>query len=133
MTHFSIQALLQAKVSIGQEVVAKGWIRTTRTSKAGVCFIHLHDGSCFDPIQIVVDANLENYESEVLKLTTGCALEVTGTLVASEGKGQNSEILASKVKVVGWVENPNHIQCNPNNTQWNFSATMHIFVQEQIL
>jgi asparaginyl-tRNA synthetase len=120
MTHLSISALLSGKASIGQEVHAKGWIRTTRTSKAGVCFIHLHDGSCFDPIQIVVDASISNYENEVLKLTTGCAIEVKGTLVASEGKGQNAEILAKEVLVVGWVENPDSYPMQPKPHSMEF-------------
>ncbi len=120
MNHLSISALLSGKASIGQEVHAKGWIRTTRTSKAGVCFIHLHDGSCFDPIQIVVDANISNYENEVLKLTTGCAIEVKGTLVASEGKGQNAEILAKEVIVVGWVENPDSYPMQPKPHSMEF-------------
>ena len=64
----------------------------------------MHDGSCFDAIQAVVPAELGNYESEVLKLSTGCAVQVSGELVESQGKGQNLEIQASAVEVVGWVD-----------------------------
>ncbi|MDA8752684.1 asparagine--tRNA ligase, partial [Halieaceae bacterium] len=73
-------------------------------SKAGISFLAVHDGSSFDPIQAVVPSDLENYESELLKLTTGCAVEVTGLLVESQGKGQRVEIQAAAVTVVGWVD-----------------------------
>ena len=49
---------------------------------------------------------LNNYESEILKLTTGCSVVVDGTLKASEGKGQAYEINADKVFVTGFVEDP---------------------------
>ena len=49
---------------------------------------------------------LDNYESEVLGLTTGCSVEVTGELVESQGKGQNVEIQATSVSVVGLVDDP---------------------------
>ena len=42
----------------------------------------------------------------MLKLSTGCAVVVTGELVASQGKGQSVEIQASAVEVVGWVDDP---------------------------
>ncbi|MCZ8499133.1 hypothetical protein O9929_18255 [Vibrio lentus] len=48
--------------------------------------------------------NLNNYEDEVLKLTTGCSVEVTGKIVESPAKGQDFELAATDVKVVGWVE-----------------------------
>ncbi len=84
----------------------KGWVRTRRDSKAGLSFIHVNDGSCFDNFQIVAPADLPNYESEVQKLTTGCAIEATGTLVESQGQGQAVEMQASELKVVGWVDDP---------------------------
>ena len=85
-------------------VTVKGWLRTRRDSKAGMSFLAVNDGSCFDNIQIVADADLANYESEILKLTAGCAVSIEGKLVASQGKGQSVEIHATKVDVVGWVE-----------------------------
>lgn len=86
--------------------VVKGWVRTRRDSKAGLSFIGLHDGSCFDALQIVAPTELPNYQSEILKLTAGCAIEVTGELVASQGKGQAVELKADEIKVVGWVDDP---------------------------
>jgi len=105
MNKLTICKLLETAVEDASEpVVVKGWLRTRRDSKAGISFLAINDGSCFDNIQIVVDADLSNYESEVLKLTAGCAVSIEGKLVASQGKGQSVEIHAAKVEVVGWVE-----------------------------
>jgi len=92
----------------GAVLTVKGWVRTKRDSKAdgGMSFVALHDGTCFDTIQVVAKNDLPNYESEVAKLNTGCAVEVDGELVESRGKGQSVEILAREVRVVGWVEDP---------------------------
>jgi len=90
----------------GAEVTVRGWVRTRRDSKAGLSFINLSDGSCFDPIQVVAPKDLDNYETEVLHLTAGCSIIVRGTLVESQGKGQSLEVQASAIEVVGWVEDP---------------------------
>ncbi|WP_017445294.1 asparagine--tRNA ligase [Gayadomonas joobiniege] len=104
MSHTAISDLLAGKQQIGQKVTIKGWIRTVR-SNPNFSFINLHDGSCFDPIQIVADNKLENY-AEITKLTTSCSLEVTGELVESKGKGQAFEIVADDIHIVGLVEDP---------------------------
>jgi len=101
-----IKDLLAGKVDVGSEVTVEAWVRTRRDSKAGFSFLSVSDGSCFAMLQIVVPAELENYESELLHLTTGASVSVTGTLVASQGKGQSFEVQASKVTVVGFVEDP---------------------------
>jgi asparaginyl-tRNA synthetase len=105
MSHYSVKSLLAGDVNAGDIVTIKGWIRTKRDSKAGISFLAVHDGSCFDPIQAVVPNDLSNYE-DVTKLTTSCSVIVTGKLVQSEGKGQSLEIQAETVEIVGWVENP---------------------------
>src|SRR5262245_35612418 len=106
MTRFSIKDILAGRGEVGSPVLIEGWLRTRRDSKAGLSFLQVHDGSCFEPIQVVAEASLPNYQSEVLHLTTHCSLRVTGSLVASLGKGQKSEIKADRVEVVGWVEHP---------------------------
>src|SRR3954453_5577045 len=106
MSDVSIADALHGKVPEGQAVTVKGWVRTRRDSKAGFSFIAVHDGSCFDAIQVVAGNTLGNYQSEVMKLNTGCSVIVTGKLVQSQGKGQSKEIQAEEVKVVGWVEDP---------------------------
>lgn len=104
MSSMRVKDALLAEVGAG--VTLKGWVRTRRDSKAGLSFIQLHDGSCFDPIQVVAKTDLPNYENEVLHLTTGCAVEVDGELVESQGKGQRVEVLAKAVRVVGMVDDP---------------------------
>lgn len=100
----SVAAALGGEIATGEQVTVRGWIRSKRDSKAGISFLAIHDGSCFDPIQAVVPSDLANYEDEVMHITTGCAVEVTGELVESQGKGQSLEIQASAVAVIGWVE-----------------------------
>ncbi|NUQ67721.1 MAG: asparagine--tRNA ligase [Phycisphaerales bacterium] len=95
----------------GTRLTIKGWVRTTRESKAegGLCFVGVSDGTCFDPIQVIArgggDGALANFDA-VKHLTTGCSVEVDGTLVASPAKGQAVEIAADAVRVIGTVENP---------------------------
>ncbi len=101
---YSIKSL--QNVPFDTTVTIQGWVRSRRTSKGGFSFIHLHDGSCFDTIQAIADGALDNYESEIAELGTGCSVRVTGTLVASQGKGQDREIQASHVEVLGWVDDP---------------------------
>ena len=91
---------------VGQSVTLKGWVRTRRDSKAGFSFINLHDGSCFDGIQIVADNKIPNYETEILKLGAGCSVAVCGEIVASQGKEQVVEIQATSITVLGWVDDP---------------------------
>ncbi len=101
------------KAPVSSSVSVKGWVRTRRDSKAdgGLSFIHLHDGTCFDPIQAVCRADLPNYASEIARLTTHCAVEIDGTIVQNP-KGGN-EIAASALRVVGWVDDPDHYPIQP--------------------
>ncbi len=108
MNRLTIKDLLAGRAEVGAAVMVEGWLRTRRDSKAGLSFLQVHDGSCFDPIQVVAEANLANYQDEILHLTTHCALRVSGVMVESRGKGQKFEIKAEKVEVVGLVENPDH-------------------------
>ncbi len=101
---YTVAATQGGEAPLGSQVTVRGWLRSKRDSKAGISFLAVHDGSCFHPIQAVVPQDIDNYETEVLKLTTGCAVVVSGELVASQGKGQSVEIQASRVEVVGWVE-----------------------------
>ena len=106
MSVIAITDVLAGKYPVNETVTLHGWIRTRRDSKAGISFLAIHDGSCFDPIQAIVPNELPNYENEVLKLTTGAAVKVTGLLVESPGKGQSFEGQASEVEVLGFVEDP---------------------------
>jgi len=106
MSLISITDVLAGKSPVNETVSVHGWIRTRRDSKAGISFLAIHDGSCFDAIQAIVSSDIENYQSDVLKLTTGCAVKVTGILVESPGKGQSFEIQATEIEVYGFVEDP---------------------------
>ncbi|RMG01229.1 MAG: asparagine--tRNA ligase [Planctomycetota bacterium] len=94
-------AQARKKEAIGREVLLQGWLRTRRDSKGGFSFLELNDGSCLGNIQIIAEASLENYESEIKHLTTGASLAVEGTVRESPGKGQETEVLASRVHVYG--------------------------------
>ena len=94
---------LQGRQTAGGEVTVKGWLKTARHSK-GISFLEVSDGSCFQGLQVVADGGIQNYETEILKLGTGCAVSVTGELVDSPGKGQKFEVKALAVQVLGWVE-----------------------------
>lgn len=90
---------LFANPSLGKDVVVKGWVRTKRGNK-NVVFIALNDGSTINSIQVVADA--EKFDENLLKdITTGSCLAVRGTLVESQGKGQNVEINASSIEIYG--------------------------------
>src|SRR5206468_1947396 len=71
------------------------------------------DGACLHPVQVVAPNTLVNYADEVLRLTAGCAIEATGTIVPSPAKGQPFEMQASAVKVLGWVEDPDSYPIQP--------------------
>lgn len=101
-----IADLLAGKAAVDSTVTVKGWVRTRRDSKAGFSFINIHDGSCFDGIQIIAEQTLANYQEEILKLGAGCSVSVTGTLVASQGKEQAVEVKAEQLTVLGWVDDP---------------------------
>lgn len=105
MPHASVVDVLKGQFDIGESVTIKGWVRTRRDSKAGLSFIALHDGSCFDAVQVIALNTLNNYD-DVQKLTTGCSIIVEGAIKASEGKGQSLEIDAHSIEISGWVENP---------------------------
>jgi len=100
------KALLGGEVSAGTSATIQGWIRTRRDSKAGISFLNIYDGSCFDGVQAVVPESLANYQDTVLKLSAGCCVEVTGTVEPSQGGEQQFEMQATEVIVHGWVDDP---------------------------
>jgi asparaginyl-tRNA synthetase len=90
------------QAGLGNKVCVKGWVRTKRGNNA-IAFIALNDGSIVHNIQIVCD--LEKFESALMnQITTGSCLCVTGTLVASQGKGQAVEIQADTIEVYGTAD-----------------------------
>jgi asparaginyl-tRNA synthetase len=108
-----VSQVLAGTVPLGNRITIEGWVRTRRDSKAGLSFVAVHDGSCFDPLQVVAPAELGNYASEIVRLTTGCAVRASGELVASQGKGQTVELRAEAIEVIGWVNDPDHYPMQP--------------------
>ncbi|MBM4354506.1 MAG: asparagine--tRNA ligase [Deltaproteobacteria bacterium] len=80
-------------------VVLSGWVRSVRDSKQ-VAFVMVNDGSCLESLQVVMDAALPSH-ADVVKAGTGAAVRVTGDLVPSQGGGQQWELKASCIEVVG--------------------------------
>jgi len=108
------------KGGIESRVTVRGWVRTRRDSKAGLSFINLSDGTCFDPLQIVAPASLANYASEVLRLTAGASIIAHGHLVPTQGKTQGFELNATSVDVIGLVDDPETypIQPKPHSMEY---------------
>src|SRR5204863_5299953 len=80
-------------------ILVQGWVRTRRDSK-DFSFIELNDGSSLRNLQIIARNGLSNYAA-VQRLITGASIIVRGALVASQGKGQNWEVVADEVTVIG--------------------------------
>jgi len=87
--------------SAGKQVRLEGWVRTRRDSKGGFSFLELNDGSCLANVQVVADADLPNYESDVKQLTAGASVIVEGEVRESPAKGQATEVHAKSVTLVG--------------------------------
>lgn len=95
MKRSSVAELLKSD-KILSEVKVKGWVRTFRSNR----FIALNDGSTINHIQCVVD--FEKFDEVLLRrITTGAAIAVKGTLIESQGKGQNVEIQVAKIEILG--------------------------------
>src|SRR5262245_7097814 len=84
-SELDVRSILAGQAPQETPVTVKGWVRTRRDSKAGISFVHLSDGSSFHPVQVVAPNTLPNYADEVLKISTGCAVEATGMIVPSQG------------------------------------------------
>lgn len=83
----------------GEKARICGWVRTRRDSK-GFSFLEINDGSSLSNIQVIADSSLPNYE-EITHLTTGSSVEIQGVLVESPGKGQNIELKAESLDIIG--------------------------------
>ena len=97
-----IAPLLMAQ-PLATALEVKGWVRTRRDAKGGFSFLEINDGSCLANLQVVADSGLVNYESEIKRLTTGCAVRVAGDLVVSPARGQAVELRCRELTVYGWA------------------------------
>ena len=105
----------------GSTVTVRGWVRTRRDSKAGLSFVNVSDGSCFDPIQVVAPADAGQLRRRDHAASPPAApSSPTGELVPSQGKGQAFEIQADAIEVVGWVDDPETYPIQPKQHSLEF-------------
>ena len=97
-----IKNILREK-PLGEVVVITGWVRTRRDT-GGFSFVEVSDGSCLANLQIIADARLANYDSEIKQLSTGASVIIEGELKASPAKGQEVEVHAAKITVIGQAD-----------------------------
>ncbi|QJC30479.1 asparagine--tRNA ligase [Enterobacteriaceae endosymbiont of Neohaemonia nigricornis] len=103
----NISDIILNKINIGTKIKIKGWVRYIRHSKIGISFITIYDGSNIQDIQIIAKKYLDNYKSEILSLTTGCSIEIIGSLILSPHiNKQKYEIDSTIIKIIGWINNP---------------------------
>ncbi|HUH35191.1 MAG TPA: asparagine--tRNA ligase [Moheibacter sp.] len=105
MLHYTVKDLLiKGKEANLQEVCIQGWVRSFRSNR----FIALNDGSTINNLQIVID--FEKLDQEILKnITTAASLKIKGEVVESQGAGQEIEVIAQDIEILG-VANPDEIQ-----------------------
>ncbi len=119
VTRSKVKDLLKA--TPGQEVLAKGWVRTKRGNKQ-IKFIALNDGSTVNNIQVVADmANFD--ETLIARITTGASISVTGNLIESVGSGQVVEIQAKEIEVLGECD-PVRYPLQKKNTSLEYLRTV---------
>lgn len=83
-----------------EAVTVQGWVRTKREFKE-FAFVEVNDGSAMANLQVVLNADLENYQEILKQLNTGASIEIVGTLVESPAKGQRIELKADSVIIYG--------------------------------
>ncbi|XP_073938204.1 asparaginyl-tRNA synthetase isoform X3 [Castor canadensis] len=91
----SVRDALRARGASGERVKVQGWIRSARSQKE-VLFLHVNDGSSLESLQVVADSSFDSRE-----LAFGSSVEAQGQLVKSPSRGQNVELKAEKIEVIG--------------------------------
>lgn len=134
MTTLSVKQILAGGAPSDATVTVAGWVRTRRDSKAGLSFVNVSDGSCFQPIQVVATEALANYADEIRHLTAGCSVKASGRIVPSPAKGQPFEMQADAIEVVGWVDDPDSypIQPKPHSMEY-LREVAHLRVRTNVI
>ena len=96
------------KSYIGKEITISGWIKNHR-KQSNFGFIALTDGTTLNPLQVVYDSNISNYE-EITKLHIGSSIEVKGTIIESVGANQDYELKLDSLKLLGDADESYPIQ-----------------------
>ena len=101
----SVQHVLGlGKAAVGSSVVVCGWARTIRLQGAGAfAFLELNDGSTFHNIQVVADKGIDGWEDIVANAHTHTSWRAEGVLVESPGKGQETELKATSIRLLGML------------------------------
>jgi asparaginyl-tRNA synthetase len=94
-----VELIKNVKKYMNKEVELQGWIRNHRKQKE-FGFIDFADGTCFEHVQLVYDDKLKEFD-DIQKYRVGCAITVNGTVIKSEGKGQEFEVKVKSVKLEG--------------------------------
>ena len=116
-----IAHLLKEK-PVNSTVEIKGWVKSRRDSK-NLSFLDITDGSCLKGLQVIADAGLSNYQNEILKLTAGCSIQVTGLLAESPAKGQDLELQAREIIIHGWAD-PDEYPLQKKKHSFEFLRTL---------
>ena len=103
MESVAVKAIVGHAVAVGGSVCVQGWVKSRRSSKGGFSFIAVNDGSCLADLQVVANEALANYAA-ILEVNVGSAVQVVGEVVESPGRGQDREVQAAEVRVIGGVE-----------------------------
>lgn len=98
----TLQEIFLERIAPNKTVTVAGWVRTKRSSKK-FSFLEINDGSSASSLQVIVDAQLENY-SDLEGVSTGASVVISGLLVLSPGKGQKYECQAQKLSVLGLAD-----------------------------
>ena len=113
---------------VGKVIVVCGWVKTFRSNR----FINLNDGSCLSDLQCVVDYEKLD-ESKLSKINTGACLEVEGEIVKSQGRGQNVELIANNINILG-ESDPEKFPIQPKKHSFEFlRENAHLRVRTKTL
>ena len=113
---------------VGKNIIVYGWVKTFRSNR----FINLNDGSCLNDLQCVVDyEKLE--ESKLSKINTGACIKVEGEIVKSQGRGQNIELIANSIDILG-ESDPEKFPIQPKKHSFEFlRENAHLRVRTKTL
>ena len=113
---------------VGKNISVYGWVKTFRSNR----FINLNDGSCLNDLQCVVDyEKLE--ESKLSKINTGACIKVEGEIVKSQGRGQNIELIANSIDILG-ESDPEKFPIQPKKHSFEFlRENAHLRVRTKTL
>jgi asparaginyl-tRNA synthetase len=97
-------------------ITVAGWVRTRRDAK-GFSFLEINDGSCLASIQVVTDAATAGY-ADIAHFTTGASAVIEGSLVPSPGAGQEWEIKAKSIRLIGVADATYPLQKKGHTTEF---------------